>query len=608
MGLEPGARLINNRDRWKDRTYGMHVIHNYFPNRELGVCFYYLADYTNAVRYLTRSLEQEPSGRAKYYLNLSRKQLLRGQPASTVHISIEQPAEQPQWTNQREVTLRGSAKSANYISALQIDHGPKFIELAEETILFEQTLQLQAGHNAFVLNAEDLKGTTTSKIVQWIADYIAPQITIMHQEHLADATIYSGFCSDNEALDRVLMDGTLLYMSSGRDNQHYVPFVFTNAHTHLLSVSAFDKAGNRTTCALNNGDAETASRITQGPIHLLASTDPTLQLPKNSEDKLPPHLNLSIPHEILTINNHSFYLEGEAVDNGGLMSISVNGEEWMNTNDIGAVRIRFGRFLQVEESNTYTTVIKDKAGNTTQKSFSVIYHEPEYLKETYRLRTALLPLYDSQQKGMFSAQQIGLMINQQLADPPVRFRILARGDELQHILMELKINQSDLIDLRTALKTQQLLPADLLLTGSLFSDGNGMTIYLQVIDVNTQSIIYQSDVYTESTLDNTRYQIAGLISKIEQYFPLVKGQITDVHSNIATLDIGTHLGIREGTKLLLLNSDTNRALSAYGDVLLKDNIPIELIVSDSVSDRSKATIYPNNAHTMVKSGDNVYTR
>ena len=77
LGIRPGAVFENATDRWRVRTYGMHMMEGYFPNRELGISLYHLRAYDKAVRQLEASLSQEPSGRAKFYMNRSRKQLLR---------------------------------------------------------------------------------------------------------------------------------------------------------------------------------------------------------------------------------------------------------------------------------------------------------------------------------------------------------------------------------------------------------------------------------------------------------------------------------------------------------------------------------------------------
>jgi TolB-like protein len=60
------------------RTYGMHFS-EYFPNRELGICYYYLGDVTAASRYLEKSIAQEPTQRAQEYLS----KIKQGTPAKT---------------------------------------------------------------------------------------------------------------------------------------------------------------------------------------------------------------------------------------------------------------------------------------------------------------------------------------------------------------------------------------------------------------------------------------------------------------------------------------------------------------------------------------------
>ena len=48
-------RSVHKREqdeRWV-RTYGMHRLPEYFPNRELGIAYYHLSDLDNASNYLT---------------------------------------------------------------------------------------------------------------------------------------------------------------------------------------------------------------------------------------------------------------------------------------------------------------------------------------------------------------------------------------------------------------------------------------------------------------------------------------------------------------------------------------------------------------------------
>jgi tetratricopeptide (TPR) repeat protein len=63
-----------SKDQWNARTYGMHFM-DYFPNRELGIAYYYQGkkaaseeEYKKAVEKLEESLSYTPSAKAVYYL------------------------------------------------------------------------------------------------------------------------------------------------------------------------------------------------------------------------------------------------------------------------------------------------------------------------------------------------------------------------------------------------------------------------------------------------------------------------------------------------------------------------------------------------------------
>ncbi len=58
----------NSEDDQKARTYGMHFI-EYFPHREMGICYYHLGDTQSAQVELKLSIAYEPSERAQEYLN-----------------------------------------------------------------------------------------------------------------------------------------------------------------------------------------------------------------------------------------------------------------------------------------------------------------------------------------------------------------------------------------------------------------------------------------------------------------------------------------------------------------------------------------------------------
>jgi len=57
----------NPTDNEHVRTYGLHFI-EYFPHRELGICYYHLGEHSSALRELQLSVNQQSSARAQDYL------------------------------------------------------------------------------------------------------------------------------------------------------------------------------------------------------------------------------------------------------------------------------------------------------------------------------------------------------------------------------------------------------------------------------------------------------------------------------------------------------------------------------------------------------------
>ncbi len=67
--LFQAAIKVRAKDSAKQRTQGTTFI-EYYPHRELGICYYYLGDLENARRELTTSLAHSPSPRARRFLDL----------------------------------------------------------------------------------------------------------------------------------------------------------------------------------------------------------------------------------------------------------------------------------------------------------------------------------------------------------------------------------------------------------------------------------------------------------------------------------------------------------------------------------------------------------
>ena len=319
-------------------------------------------------------------------------------------------------------------------------------------------------------------------------------------------------------------------------------------------------------------------------------------------DHAPPVLRLFDSQPVVTIYGNEFYLDGEALDGGGLAEVVVNGEEWLRPEHRGAQRQRFAGFLRADGTNVFTVSVRDLSGNETQQSVTVIARVPEYLSEKYRLRVALLPWREGPSPSWLSRDEVSEYVSENIARPPVRFRLLARGDEWTEILHELRLSVSELADPRTALKIGRILPADLLFAGSFFEDAEGLTVYMRIIDTTDATVLYATDIYTERQQDDWRFQVEGLVSKMEQYFPLIESRITARQPKTVTIAAGRRDGVKPGTRFIVLHPDRT------GEVLGDADRFVELVVSKIEPKQSMARIVPVPGEESPRKGERIYSR
>jgi hypothetical protein len=596
LGIRSEARSIYRKDIWMERTYGVHLIENYFPNRELGICFYQAGDYSNAVRYLEQSLKYEPSGRAKHYLNLARRRNLIAQTVSAPTVVLENQSQSP-WTRAREANVRGTAQGAGYIGEIFVNGHPQFIELADKRHTFSERISLREGSNTVEITARDLLGHEASTRQTWIADWQPPQIVITHVEKNGSRISVEGACYDNQALGSVVINGRAMVNDAFGPVIRDVPFSLELAANELLLIKAEDRAGNPLELTMNSSDL-LAGEINS--VAELASNDSAIPTASQPSDQAKPVLRLFERQPVVTIYGNEYYLDGEALDNGGLAEIRVNGEAWLKPEHRGAQRRRFAGFLNVEGTNVVTVSVRDLAGNVTEQQVTVISRVPEYLDEHYRLRAAVLPWREGAMSGWIQTEEVSEYLSEIVARPPVRFRLLARGDEWTEVLRELQLSASELADPRTAVKIGRILPADLMVTGSIYEDGDGLTFYVKMVDTAEAVVLYAGDVYTEKKLDDWRFKVEGLVSKMEQSFPLIESRIAELQPKAVVISSGSEDGVRIGTKFIVVESNAS--------VLGGEDHFMELLVTKVDREKSAARMASEMDAELVKVGERVYTR
>ena len=249
LGLRPGATYAFPKEMWRVRTYGLHMLDAYFPHRELGIVLFQLGDMKNAEQYLEKSLLQEPSGRAKFYLNLVRKKLIAGQPLAAPQVILDKDVAF-KWTKQRKRVLSGLAQSKAFVSGVKVNEHPEFIELAEQAIRFEREIQLSPGTNIVRIEVKDLADNVVTHSVVWIADWQPPQIVIKRVDKSGKLWKVQGVCYDDTGLACLNTDGhAQTFLESERIVS--IPLEFAMDPDRSMVVYAEDLAGNHVQAVLS---------------------------------------------------------------------------------------------------------------------------------------------------------------------------------------------------------------------------------------------------------------------------------------------------------------------------------------------------------------------
>jgi len=149
------------KDQWDARTYGMHFT-DYFPNREMGIAYYYLAQkekkeegYKTAVEKLEESLSQTPSAKAIYYLEKVYQEWIAFN--GKQKLLIPEISVQPFWTKDEPVVLSGTVEDKKYIRKIGVN-------ITGKKVQNDKKLDDESFEPVFILNSlEDFKRNLDEK-------------------------------------------------------------------------------------------------------------------------------------------------------------------------------------------------------------------------------------------------------------------------------------------------------------------------------------------------------------------------------------------------------------------------------------------------------------
>lgn len=167
-----------NRDSLWPRTYGLHFVPEYFPNRELGIAYFHQEQIEESAAALEKSLSQQHSARAAFYLGEARRKLIeaRGGDALAPAIEITAPhGDLP--VGAMRARVEGVVRDDAFVAAIRVGGRPVDIAVSAPEVVFAKEIALRPGQNEIPISATDLAGNTATSFVFIDADVDGPAVS-----------------------------------------------------------------------------------------------------------------------------------------------------------------------------------------------------------------------------------------------------------------------------------------------------------------------------------------------------------------------------------------------------------------------------------------------
>ena len=554
-------------DQRMARTYGMHFV-DYFPHRELGVIYYHQGNYGQAENELETSLRMVDTGKTKHFLNLVRKKKLEISREDKASPSIALEAASRQTTsNHFRFELKGEVSDDFYAREVIIDEIPEFIELSAKSIPFTREIKLKKGLNAINIQSVDLMGKVTEKTIKVLGDFEGPAFQIQNvadgDQVNEEAIVLNGALVDATGITELRVNDQVLSYDKEKEIAFALNIDLEEGENKIL-LAATDTVGNTTTGELNLTYVPQLAN-TPPPRHnqfldARADSNPVLLAFSGSSAsghttgilyaaaKAAFRLNFKDLTKEQTVYFNTLYVDGTATGTYEIESVAINGEPLLI---LPGRTVYFNQLMELQEgSNTITIEVTDVKGNIATKTAEVNHQIPKVHQLGSRMSLAILPFEIKGDPGMASA-----LVYDNLIDAFVdqeRFHIVTRGDELEAILREQKLSQTDLVDKSTAIRVGKLVAAESILMGTVQETKDTIEIYARLINTESSSVMEAKDVFSQDkSIPQLQYMTNGLALKLKHSFPLIEGMVIQVKGNQIYADFGSFKRIKKEMRFIV---------------------------------------------------------
>jgi hypothetical protein len=535
-----------DKDQRRTRTYGMHFM-DYFPHRELGIVYYNTAQYDQAIQELEQSLWHEESAKAKFYLNKAREQKI-----SRLNLDKEPPKLEltslpdDMAVNNSLLSIKGVATDDTYVSTILLNGKPLFLELAQQTLPFEHTITLAPGKNNLTVKAVDMGGKEVTVERNIVLDMNGPVFTIADiLKRPNDTYFISGYVDDSNGISRFSLNGSDRLIKMGTREIAFEEAV----SSPIIEFIAVDSAGNKSSETIDLLEENSLS-LAGWPREMImtASTDQSAPyIQKKSSASLQKPL---IEPKGLTEDQDTFldkiFLEGRAIATKKINSVTIN-ESPLQFRP--GKQVYFNHLAELKEGeNTFTIIVEDSVGTFNEKTITINRKITKARDIGSRLVLGVMPFILTSNTGELSEPAFDFFQTKLVEKN--RFHLVTRQD-LDKVLQELKLSQTELVNPQSAAKIGKLVVADNIISGKVFEKGKSIEVTVNDINTETSTIMASFDVYSESTdLRNLQHLMEGLSLKLEKQFPLLEGLIIKIKEEKYFLDLGNTSGLKSEMQII----------------------------------------------------------
>ncbi len=535
--------LINRKeDSWRARTYGLHFT-QYFPNRELGVAYYYMERYEDAEEQLERALEMVDTARGHHYLSLTRRALIaRGALEDKAAPGISTDAGESALLSDHIMPIRIAAADDLGVAEVRLNARVLPQRAEQDSVEFMEQLQLQEGTNEIEVAVTDLADKVKTEKRSLTLDITGPTIGLFTPTDamVTDMSTLSieGVCVDKYGIKEIIVNDQKVADGNGEIKLPFASTVSIVPGENRILITARDMAGNETYSQVMVYHGE--QKDVAAHLWLLKQRAPELLMLAQEGGAAPlPDVPATGDKIVLKSprpdkpnrHNRAVRVSGEINTASGVAELVINDQPFDQLT--GAPKEVFSRRVPIQDEKLLeqggrmkvAVAAKDKDGQAMTEEVDVELR-PVSLNTLESKMPVAVMAFEGHETEAALPEQMRLMLEEQLLARK-RFRTLDRI-QLQAVLTEQQLAAA-LANPAEAIQIGKVTPAHVLLLGDVFQHSDGVELKVRIVSTETSDVISIIDGYAKQQ-DGEGFKAAceSLAVQLEKLYPRMSGELLAV--------------------------------------------------------------------------------